>query len=147
LISFDVSSTSGALIKDASMNAVFSEAQTGAFSDDASEFGCLGASSTTFCSGASGTFFLAMSDNSGVKTNPSGDSKSFTPVALLGARFVSIQASTPAVGAGNTAIVTSATYRYSKEPTTTQVPEPGTVALLGTGLIGLVSQRLLRRRG
>ena len=144
LIFFDVRTISGeALIEDASVNAVFSG--TGAFSDDVSEFGCFGASSTTGCSGASGSFFLTMNDQSGTLTNPSGDSKSFTPVALVGVNFVSIAASTSAVGAGNTAIVTSATYRFS-EVVPTRVPEPGTGALFGTALVGLVGPRLLRHR-
>ncbi len=144
LIWFDVRTTSGKpLIKDARVDAVFSG--TGEFADDVSEFGCFDASSKTFCAGASGSFFLNMYNHSGVTLNPSGDSTNFTPVALLGVSFVSIQATASHLGAENSAVVTSATYHYSEVPTEgPTVPEPATAALLGTGLLGLVSPRLLR---
>ncbi len=148
LISFDVRTKTGKkLIKDARVDAVFTG--TGSFSDDVSEFGCFEASFTTFCSGATGFFFLNMYNHSGSTLNyPSGDSTIFSShVALLGVHFVSIEANA-IHGTGNLAIITSATFHYSEEPAEvpTEVPEPATAVLIGTGLLGLVSPRLLRHR-
>lgn len=145
-IFFDVRTTSGAaLIENASVKADFTAdfTGTGSFSDNAEAAGCFNASSTTNCSGKSGTFFIRTTNNSGVLTNPSGDTAIFTPVALVGVNSVSIDA-IALLGAGNSATVTSATYRFSE--VSTPVPEPATAVLLGTGLLGLVSPRLLRHR-
>jgi len=132
-IFFDVRTISGAaLIEDASLESV--QSGTGGYGAGASAILCL--DSAFPCSGSIGLVALNT-------TNPSGDSVSFTPASRVGVAVDGV-VDTGEVGGVSTGALASFTIQFSEIPA--QVPEPGTVALLGPGLFGLLGPRLVRRR-
>jgi len=135
LINFEAKTASGATsITGASLTVSWSG--TGTFDANVYEELCVGLSLAPNC--VSNVRFMHVGDLG----SPITDSETFAPVSVVGVGGpgMSIQESV----FDGTATIASITTQFSEE--VSSVPDPATVTLFGTGVLGLLGSRILRQR-